>query len=177
MSSPSYVQFARAGDEHAIFALCMMAHAEIGLSRVNKDKVLDMIHRCVRKDGGVIGLIKDAEGNIEAGTGLRIGEGRWYSSEMQLYDIFTFVHPAHRKSRHAQALLQFQKDFANSMAMELIVAVTTNKELMQKMRLFQRTYHQIGAVFGFNNRAYDQFVSQKELEQPRRASRLQGRAA
>ena len=63
------------------------------------------------------------------------------------------------------------------MAMELIVAVTTNKELMQKMRLFQRTYHQIGAVFGFNNRAYDQFVSQKELEQPRRASRLQGRAA
>ena len=112
MTAPSNVVLAKPGDESKIFDFFVLAQQDNGFFPISSKKVIDVIMRGCRNEFASIGLIKDHLGNIEAASGICM-ENAWYSDVYFLSELLNFVHPDHRKSRHAQALMKFQKDTAN----------------------------------------------------------------
>lgn len=176
MSSPSIVKLARVGDEAKIFDFFCEAHHDNGFFPISSKKVIDMIMRGCKNEGASIGLIRDQKGNIEAASGL-ILECAWYSDTWFLSELLNYVAEAHRRSGHAKALLKFQKDTAVYLSramgynVPVIPGILTRKRLEPKMRLFQREFQQVGALFVFNAADYikpdDEFFNQRKIENPK----------
>ena len=176
MTAPSIVTLARPGEEAKIFDFFVLAQLDNGFFPISSKKVIDVIMRACRNENASIGLIKDSKGNIEAASGITL-ECAWYSDVYFLSELLNFVHPEHRRSRHAHALLKFQKDTALLLSKSLgynvpiIPGILTRKRLEPKMRLFQREFQQVGALFIFNAGDYmkpdDEFFNQKKLEFPK----------
>ena len=175
MTSSSTVQLAKIGDEADIFDFFVIAQQDNGFFPISSKKVIDVIMKACRNQGANIGIIKGDNG-IEAATGFVL-ETAWYSDVCFLADLLTFVHPDHRRSGHAKALLKFQKDTAVYLSKKLgynipiIPGILTRKRLEPKMRIFQREFQQVGALFIFNGADYlkpdDEFTNQKKLEYPK----------
>lgn len=178
MTAPSIVHLARPGEEAKIFDFFVMSHSDNGFFPISAKKVIDVIMRACRHEMASIGLIKDEKGNIEAATGVTL-ESTWYSDVYFLSEMINFVHPNHRKSRHIQALLRFQKDTADILSKTLgysipiIPGILTRERLEQKMRLFQREFQQVGALFIYEPKGStymkpdDKFSNQKKLSFPK----------
>lgn len=154
-----------------------MAHNDNGFFKMSSKKVIDKIMHGCRNEGVSIGIIKDHKGNIEAASGLEL-DCYWYSSSYFLNELLNYVHPDHRRSRHAQALLKFQKDTSDLISktfgykVPILPGILTRKRLEPKIRLFQREFPQVGAIFGYNCEEFmheDQF-NQKKLEFPKKAN-------
>lgn len=156
MTAPSIVKLAKQGDEAKIFDIFVLAHKENGYFPMSSKKVIDMIMKACRHEGASIGLIKDHQGNVEAASGLII-ETSWYSDQVFLADLINFVHPAHRKSRHAEAILQFQKDTATYLSkvfgydVPTLPSILTRESLVPKMRFYRKRFKQVGAIYVFND--------------------------
>src|ERR1700727_1535932 len=105
MSAPSVVRMARIGDEPAIFDFFVLAWNDNGFFPISSKKTIDVIMKACRHEGVSIGLICDEKGKIEAATGVCL-ESYWYTDVYFLNELLNFVHPDHRRSRHAQALLK-----------------------------------------------------------------------
>lgn len=171
-SAPSNVVLAKPGDEKAVFDFLLLLAEDNGLFNVDSGKSIDMIMRATHGDKSSIGLIRDYKGTIEAASMLAL-ETFWYSSQWYLSEYFNFVHPLHRKSRHAASLLKFQKDFSDKMSkalgqrVGLITGVLTRKRLEPKIRMFQRKYPQVGALFSYNfDLLDDQYNQEMKYKKP-----------
>jgi len=180
MTAASIVKLARPGDEAAIFDFFVLAQQDNGFFPISSKKVIDVIMKACRNEAASIGLIKDSNGNIEAASGITL-ECAWYSDTYFLSELLNFVHPDHRRSRHAQALLKFQKDTADLLSktfgysVPIIPGIMTRKRLEPKMRLFQREFQQVGALFIYEPKGEtsfikpeDEFTNQRKLELPKK---------
>lgn len=146
MEHYSGVRPARQGDEEALYNFLCLLHNENGLAPMNPDKVRFMISRATADNPSLfVGIIEGPDG-IEASVGLGISEW-WYSTDQHLEEVWTFVHPDHRKSTHAKHLYRFAKWSADRLSMPLLVGILTRKELEPKMHLVQREMAQVGALF------------------------------
>jgi len=175
MTAPSIVTLGRPGEEKAIFDFLLLLASENGLFKVDSGRSIDMIMRATHQDKATVGLIKDYKGNIEAASMLCL-DTFWYSSDWYLTELLNFVKPEHRRSMHAKALLKFQQDFADRMTaalgqkIGLLTGVTTRSRLEPKIRMFQRAYPQIGALFAYNFELPDDQYNQKKLEFPKKTN-------
>ena len=94
---------------------------------------------------------------------------QWYTDAWHVSEIFNYVHPDYRCSKHAEALLGFQKKFTDDLSeatgekIALITGVLTIKRLEAKMHLFQRKYPQIGALFAYNLNIPEDAFNQRRL--------------
>lgn len=177
MTAASIVKLARPGEEAKIFDFFVLAQQDNGFFPISSRKVIEVIMRACRNEGASIGLIKDEKGNIEAAAGCTL-ECAWYSEVYFLSDLLNFVHPDHRRSKHADALLKFQKDTSNLLSAALgynvpvIPGILTRNRLEPKIRKFQREFQQVGALFIYNGGDYmkkdDDFFNQKKLEFPKK---------
>lgn len=184
MTAASVVKLARIGDEPEIFDFFCLAQQDNGFFPISSKKVIDVIMKAVRNEGATIGIIRGQNG-IEAASGVTL-ECAWYSDVWFLADLLNYVHPDCRRSRHAQALLKFQKDTATYLSMALgynipiIPGILTRKRLEPKMRLMQREFQQVGAIFIANGQDYlkpeDEFVNQKKLDFPKKLNGHSGTA-
>lgn len=167
MTAPSIVRLARVGEEAEIFDFFVKAQQDNGFFPISSKRVINVIMKAVQNDGASIGVIKSHEGKIEAATGLVL-ETTWYSDYFFLAELLNFVDEEHRKSRHAHALLKFQKSFSDKMSetigykVPIIPGILTRKRLDAKIRLFQREFKQVGAIFGYN---IDDFVADDQFNQ------------
>lgn len=175
MSAPSIVRLARIGDEPEIFDFFVLAHADNGFFPLSSKKVIDKIMHGCRNEGVSIGLIRDHQGKIEAASGMEL-DSYWYTDVYFLNEILNFVHPDHRRSKHAQALLKFQKDTSDIISAKfgykvpIFPGILTRTRLEAKMRLFSREFPQVGAIYAYNAEHYmhdDQFT-QKKPEFPKK---------
>lgn len=186
MTAASNVVLAKQGDEAKIFDFFVLAYQDNGFFPLSSKKTIDMIMRACRNDGASVGLIKDHEGNIEAASGVILDQF-WYSEFCFLNELINFVHADHRRSQHAKALLKFQKDTALYLskvlgyAVPIIPGVLTRKRLEPKMRLFQREFQQVGALFIYNAadlmKDDDEFYNQRKIELPKHARTANGHKA
>lgn len=111
--------------------------------------VHDMLWRAFRKDDGIIGVI-GPEGALEGSIFLLISRF-WYSRQKHLEELWTFVHPDHRKSAHAKTLIGFAKQCSDQMAVPLNIGVLSNERTEAKLRLYERQLGKpSGAFFFFN---------------------------
>ena len=109
---PQGLRLARKGDEDRLFALFCVAHAENGYGDIDEPHVRAIIARGCCGDGVVIAMADGPE-RIEAVLGLH-PDKRWYSTpdKPENYyhtELLLYVHPLHRRSRHAAELFQFAK--------------------------------------------------------------------
>ena len=146
---PSGLRMAAPGDEARLFALFVMAHAENGYGDIDVLHVQDVIARGCRSDGVVIALVDGPE-RIEAAIGLH-PDKQWYSSTDAKNwfhtDLLIYVHPLHRKSRHAMKLLKFAQWWEHETNMPVVLSLMPKDDFEDKERLFERFSRKIGALY------------------------------
>jgi hypothetical protein len=155
------VRFGALADEHALLDLLTLAHAENGLFTQDNDRVRAMIHRATSRDHACVGVIEGAAG-LE-GAIMMVMSQFWYSQDWHLEEVVNFVHPDHRRTTHAKRLLEFARWIQQRLGIPLLAGILTLHRLEPKIRLYQRTLPQVGAVFhsgldmpdAFNQRRID----------------------
>lgn len=146
---PQGLRMAVAGDEGRLFTLFCMAHAENGYGDLDPVPVKAAIERGCRGDGCVIAVVDGPE-RIEAAVGLH-PEKRWYSTNApeNYYhsDLLVYVHPLHRKSRHAMKLLRFAQWWEQETGLPVMLGLMPKDDFKSKERLFEGFGRRVASVF------------------------------
>lgn len=151
MTQASVVRLATPADEAELLKLCRLLHEENGLFPMEDDMVLETIQKGINKTGGVIGVI-GAPNNLEGMICMEVGNF-WYSRQPHLMELFNFVHPDHRRSNHAKALIEFAKKCAGE-DVRLVIGIISNERTKAKIKLYERQLGpQAGAFFVYPPRA------------------------
>lgn len=144
---PEAVRIATQADEPSVYALLMRLAEENSLAPVNDQKVLDMIRKGTRRDGGVIGII-EVDGQIAASVGLVMTQW-WYSASWHVEEVWSFVHPDYRRAKdnYAKSLIQFSRWWGEQLGMPVLMGVLSTKRTLGKVRLYARHIPLVGALF------------------------------
>lgn len=132
--------------------VCRALYAENAIFKMDDEKVRHFIRRAFVGDGAVAGVIGSHD-HIEAAIYLLIGEF-WYSSEKHLEEFFNYVRPEHRKSKHAQKLIEFAKTLSNQTPLPLFIGVLSSKRTEAKVKLYERQLGKPAGAFFVFNRAH-----------------------
>lgn len=108
---------------------------------------MEVLHRACRGEQPpvVIGLV-DGPDRIEAAVCIEAIQ-HWYSEDWFWIDRFLYVHPSHRKSRHAVRLLRFTCWWSDRMGVPVVMSIETLHQLPRKVRLYSRFGRLVGASF------------------------------
>ncbi len=150
---PASVKLATMEDESAVFNLVMVALKEeaIGVAPIDPVRVLEHIVSATRQKGGLMGIVH-ADGAV-VGLTLMLPTRWWWSRQYHLQELLTFVHPDHRKSRHADDLLQFNKWAVETWTagfgyqVYLLSSVLGTKRIREKILLYRRKFQMVGMSF------------------------------
>lgn len=150
--APPPVRVATAADRPAIMALLRLQHAEAPIAVVNWPKVAETVGLLCpdekpKKAFGLVALAIDG-GKVVGCVGL-VFASLWWTDDLHLDERFFFVHPDHRKSRHAQRLVDWCKGVQKRFAIPLVSCVFSTKDTERKVAFFQRNYPMVGAVFRY----------------------------
>ena len=154
MTAPSTVRLATPDDGQEIWRLFLMAHNENSLFHLAPEKVQWLLLRSLNPamipEGdtgprGIVGVI-GPQGSLEALVFLIIGQF-WYSHDRHLEELILYTDPEHRKSQHAQALIQWMKDRVEQTGLPLMTGIMSNHRTEAKVRLYSRMLPKIGAFF------------------------------
>ena len=150
MMDLSIVRRANIEDGPGIMKLCAMQAEEMAPFKISVNKVAFKIARAIAPlEGqnptvcGVIGKPNALEGSIYLEVDMP-----WYSEEFALCELWNFVHPDHRKSHHAQTLIEFAKACGRGLGLPLSIGIFSNERTEAKVRLYQRRLGKpVGAFF------------------------------
>jgi len=144
------VRLATKDDEWQIFGLLMLLHAENGMFRLNRDKVLAGIQWATERKGGIIFCIDDNKG-VVATLGMCITSD-WYSDDEYLLERWNYVHPDYRRSDYSRKLIDQAKWThewfkRTGVLLPLQVGINSFDRTEAKVRLYARQMACIGAFF------------------------------
>lgn len=159
MTSPSIVRPAVPADRDEIWRLFKLHHEENGLFPLAESKVRFYLDRMLNPHDiepgdmgprGMIGVIGPI-GALEGGIMLVLGSP-WYTEDVTLDDCMNFVDPAHRKSRHSEALIEYSKHLVDKVReghpeFKMILGIVSTKRTAAKIRLYSRRMPVVGAYF------------------------------
>lgn len=156
MTSESTVRMAVPQDEESLIAACRQLHEENALVEMDEEKVRNLI-RCALYPAnqtnniismvGVIGPV----GKVEA-AGILIVSQMWFSRKWHLEELFNYVMPEFRKSRHAREMIKFMKKTAEQLNMPLIVGIISNKDTKRKCDMYDRMLPKAGNYYLYNGK-------------------------
>lgn len=132
--------------------LALMACRENGFINPNPNKFLQDFWAALNTQNGIVGLIGEEGGKIEAGILLRIGT-MWYSDDPVLEEKAIFIHPEYRSAKggRARRLCEFAKRSSEKLGIPLIIGVLSNHRTEAKVRLYERQFGRpTGAFFLYN---------------------------
>lgn len=154
MSSPSVVRIGGAADFDEVWRLLMLAHQENAIFKVAPDKTRWFVDRVLSPERippndprtrGVMGVIGPV-GKLEGLVFLAISS-MWYSYDLFIEEFTVFVDPNHRKSDHAQALIDWMKQQVDEVGLPLVSGVVSNQQTEAKCRLYRRKMPKAGEFF------------------------------
>ena len=154
MTSPSVVRIANPGDGQEVWRLFLQAYKENALFSLAPEKVQWFMNRALNPRSipeddsgprGAIGVIGPT-GSLEGLIFVIIGQ-YWYSNERHLEELLVYTDPEHRKSEHAQALVQWMKDQVEVTGLPLMTGIISNHRTEAKCRLYRRMLPKIGEFF------------------------------
>lgn len=140
------IRYATAGDLPAVKDLLRLMHAEIGMAPASEKKAEAVVSRCFGRDTGCVLLACNADGTVVGTLGL-VFDQFWYTDAWHMQEMWTFVHPDHRRSTHAKDLLLTALATARQVGVPFVAAVFTDQRTEGKRRLFARYLPQVGAIF------------------------------
>ena len=117
--------------------LFKVMHAENGLFELDEDCVVETFNRAVKKNEGVIGLIKGKDGDIRAMIYLLITR-YYYTQQFHLEELWNFVAPSFRKTNYADTLLRYAMHCQHQLKIPLVIGVLTGSRMEAKVRLYRR---------------------------------------
>jgi len=141
-------------DETDVLGMCQKLWEENGIFPYNEEKVHSIIRNCLHNKVSqkpvtpyaIVGVIGEP-GKLQASTCIILGE-YYYSDQMHLMELWNYVLPEHRRSKNAEALIEFGKSISDKMKMPLITGIVTEKSLAGKIRLYRRRLGvPLGALF------------------------------
>lgn len=156
--TPSVVRPATPEDYQEIWKLFRLLHKENGAFSMSDAKVDWVLRRVLlpelisKEDTGLrgyMGVIGPVGGPLE-GLILLIVGSYWYTDELHLEELTTFVHPNHRRSKHAQALLNYSKHMSDAIGIPLLIGIVSNKRTEAKVRLYRKYLPEAGSFFLYN---------------------------
>lgn len=139
-------------DEVAMLQLAINAWEENGIKGVNPQKMLGMIKPALYLWQGLVGIIGEPNGKIEAAILLRISQ-MWYSDDWMLEEKAIFVDPEFRNAKggRARRLCEFSKKVAEDLNIPLLIGVLSTHRTEAKVRLYERQFGSpAGAFFLYN---------------------------
>lgn len=157
MTVPSKVRIAGPADYQECWRLFLQLHNENGVFKLAPEKVNWVLVRLLDPSSippndtgmrGAVGVIGPV-GALEGIAVLTISS-YWYSNEMHLEEFAVFVDPEHRKSNHAQSLIQWMKDQVEITKLPLVTGIISNTRTEAKCRLYRRMLPKIGEFFLYN---------------------------
>ena len=145
------MRLAQHSDTDRLFEICKVAYRENGFGGMDDAAVYETIDRGVRREGVVFGLI-DGPDRIEAVLGLQPNK-LWYGGDNDWYwsELLFFVHPLHRRSRHAQTLFKFAAWWERHFQAPVVISVFPTERLEAKEDLFARYAKRVGSTWLFGD--------------------------
>jgi hypothetical protein len=151
---PANVRIANEADEVALLHLMLLDVKEnaLPIAEASPDKVLEHIQMGTRRKLGILGVIDGPDGKPVASVLLAPFQW-WWSRAYFLQEVWAFVHPDFRKSRHAEDLMKFAKWAADSWSMDygyrvfLFQGVTTITGAPRKVSFYSRFTNYCGGFF------------------------------
>ena len=140
-------------DRDSLFRMCCELWEENGLFPISETKVRRMIDiatdnsiKTEQEPIAMIWCIGDV-GKIEASLCLIITQN-WYSDAWHVEELWNFVHPDHRRSNYAKALIDYSKKVQSEIGLPLMIGILSNDRTQEKVRLYSRRLGQpAGAYF------------------------------
>ncbi len=132
-----------------LMALCGQLYQENGAVNVDWGRVEAKIAQGVNGMQSVIGLIGDVHA-VQAMIYLQISD-LWYSGEIVLEELFSYVSPEYRRTRNARALLEFAKTAATNFNVPLLIGVISNTRTQAKVDMYERVLGSMKGAFFFYN--------------------------
>lgn len=158
MTSESVVRKAVPADRESIWDLFRLLHEENGVFSLSEHKINYLLERILHPEKipeadpgirgfmGVIGPVGKLEGLLVMVLG-----SFWYSDDIIFEEYANFVHPAHRKSNHAKALLAYSRHMADNVNIPLVIGIISNLRTAAKVRLYRRQLPECGSFFLYNS--------------------------
>lgn len=149
MSEVGVVRLARPDDADAVVSLLEKQHEEAGVFQFDGELVRDIVNRLtVDRVAGVVGVI-DGPTQVVATVGLTLMPGAWYTRERTLYELWSFVHPDHRRTTHAKNLIAFSKECVDRTTqagcpLAYFSTVKVGQGTQRKLDLYGRQASQVG---------------------------------
>jgi hypothetical protein len=139
-------------EEDAIMVLCRAIHGEIGLFSFSEEKVRNQLRRCWSRQGTIIGVIGPKD-NLQASTCLVISD-YYYTNDWHLAELWNYVLTPYRRSRNAEALIEFGKKCSDEIGVPYITGIITNDRVIEKVRLYRRRLGMPAGAFFVHNGAW-----------------------
>lgn len=148
-------------DRAQIRKLLEFQHAEAPIATVNWKKVDDLLALMMPSGPP---KIDPATGKPEQRlyfSGVAVEDGKvvgcvglvvchlWWTDDWHVDERFFFVHPDHRKSRHAERLISWCKGVQTQLAIPLVSCVFSTEDTERKVAFFKRHLPLIGAIFRY----------------------------
>lgn len=145
---PEDVRLAEEADRPALVELTTLLHGENGLFSLSLKKRDALLDRYYAKQGSIIGVIGEVGAPV-ATIYLSLTQPE-YTDEWALVEVWSHVHPDHRRTSHAQHLLDYAKFMSSEMKLPLLIGILSNHRTEAKVRLYERRLQSAGAYFVFN---------------------------
>lgn len=151
------VQVGTPADVHDVMELALMAVDENGIAKPDPERLLQEIWPALNLDRGIVGMVRNEEGKLEAAILLRISI-MWYSLDEILEERAIFVHPEYRSAKGGRAarLCEFAKSVADELKLPLLIGVLSNTRTNAKVRMYERQFGTpAGAFFLYKTKTGD----------------------
>jgi GNAT superfamily N-acetyltransferase len=149
MNSAPVVRTAIQEDIPSLLNLGRMLHEENAISDWSEDCIRAAVNKAVAGDRSLMAVIGPV-GRPVAMIHLFIGNF-WYSRNPHLEELYTYVHPAHRRSNYAKMLIEFAKRAADQLKMPLLIGVVSNHRTDAKIALYKRRLGPISGAYWLYN--------------------------
>ena len=138
------IRVAVRADLTQIYELLREGHdREMPMIPIDRLKALKFIARVL--ETGVI-LVAVVNGKIVGSIGV-IPDQWWFSDRWFLREYWTYVSPAHRRSRIAVKLIKQIKKFADKARMPLMIGVFSYNQAKRKNKLYRKHFKPMGEFF------------------------------
>lgn len=131
-----HVRPAVMGDFNDLIALGHEVFHENGLMNLDEDLIRNGALAAIQGVDSVIGCIGPV-GAVHAAIHLSMRHF-WYTSSPHLEELWAYVRPDYRKSRNAQALVEFAKELAIELNRPLLIGVLSSHRTEAKVKMYRR---------------------------------------